>query len=722
MKKKLTQLSKGKSDYKWQYCSLGGVTRVNITSGEDIAHLGELDQKLWTVLSCPVHGLELEERTLDLIDSDRDGKIRVEEVVAAAQWLCKVLKDPNKILLGKDSVTLSDINEAAEEGAQLLEDAKKVLSIIESQGEEVSLPQLMDFLSHYDEDRANELKDLLDNMKLDAYPYGENSDDAVAAVNAIRDKMADYYLRCRFLQFHDDCGAALDVSAEKVAEISEKNLATCSDELSKYPISRPIATCVLPVNEGINPAWQGAFDKVKMLVLDVDLPGKESVSEKEWNDIVAKVDAYVAAKADKVKEIEDGMAEKVKTEHETMAPLEKLLRLNRDFYRLLRNYVMMTDFYDTTVDAVFQAGKLYIDSRCLNLCMKVTDMAKHADMAGLSGMYLLYCNCVSKTKNKTMDIVAVLTDGDVDNLRVGKNAIFYDCSGQDWDAVVTKIIDNPISIRQAFWSPYKKFGNWITEKLNKSAAEKESKSFESLTSKADSASTTLATQAQSGNAPVAVEKSKKPPFDIAKFAGIFAAIGMAVGYIAGAAVGLGKAFFNHPITIIVFILLIFVCVSGPSVFLAWSKLRKRNLGPVLNANGWAVNAKIMVNTRFGATLTDMASYPKMVLDDPYSEKRMPRWLRWIITLLVIAVIIFGILYFKGYFNRYDNMKALHYDETSIVYRVVDKVFGSVKGELVDAVSDVSETVAESATKGAETGAEAGATPAAPAEAAPAPAQ
>ena len=32
--------------YPWQYCSLGGVVRVNITSGEDIAHLGELDQTL----------------------------------------------------------------------------------------------------------------------------------------------------------------------------------------------------------------------------------------------------------------------------------------------------------------------------------------------------------------------------------------------------------------------------------------------------------------------------------------------------------------------------------------------------------------------------------------------------------------------------------------------------------------------------------------------------
>ena len=158
MKKKLTKLSNGKSSYKWQFCSLGGVARVNITSGEDIAHLGELDQKLWTVLSCPVKGLELEERTLDLIDSDRDGKIRVEEVVDASQWLCKVLKDPNKILLGKDSVEFSEINTEAEDGATLLEDAKQVRSIIGGEGEVVSLPELMEFLAHYDEDRQEELK------------------------------------------------------------------------------------------------------------------------------------------------------------------------------------------------------------------------------------------------------------------------------------------------------------------------------------------------------------------------------------------------------------------------------------------------------------------------------------------------------------------------------------------------------------------------------------
>ena len=70
--------------YDWKYSVVGGVTRVNIETGEDIAHLGELDQKLWTVLSCPVKGLEFDEKTLALMDLDGDGKIRVNEMVAAS--------------------------------------------------------------------------------------------------------------------------------------------------------------------------------------------------------------------------------------------------------------------------------------------------------------------------------------------------------------------------------------------------------------------------------------------------------------------------------------------------------------------------------------------------------------------------------------------------------------------------------------------------------------
>ena len=648
MKPQITQLIASlKEGYNWQYCSLGGVTRVKISTGEDIAHLHELDQTMWTVLSCPVKGLELEERTLHLLDSDNDGKIRVDEVTAASQWLCQVLRDPNKLIEAPDMLNLSDLNRDSEEGAKLYANAQEVLALMGESSETLSLTQLNDFLKAHDKQLADDLEAAAKSSEGVEAPYGDNTADAVAAVAALRDKMADFYMRCRFVQFHSESTAALDVDIEKIAALSQSNIATGTDEISKYPISRPLANAVMPINEGVNPAWLGAVAKVKSLVLDVDYPGKESVSEAEWKAIEAKIDAYTKALADHRKALADDLNEKSKAVHEMTEPIEKLLRLTRDFYRLLRNYVMMMDFYDQSKKAIFQAGKLYIDSRCCELCMKVTDMGTQALQAPLSGMYLIYCTCTSRAMGKTMDIVAAMTDGDIDDLRVGKNAVFYDCAGNDWDATVTKIIDNPISIRQAFWSPYKKFFNWVTEKLNKSAAEKEAKSFDDMTSKAEVATANLTNKDEEGKA-----KEKKQAFDIAKFAGIFAAIGMALGFILEALTGIFSGMVKHPKAIIPLILLIMLCISGPSMFIAWMKLRKRNLSHVLNANGWAINSKIVINVKFGATLTYIAKYPKVMLEDPFAEKKMPKWLRWVISIVSILAILFIFMFFT---NRLEPM-------------------------------------------------------------------
>lgn len=115
------------ASYNWQYCSLGGAIRVKIASGEDIAHLGELDQKLWTVLSCPVDGLEFDRQTLDLIDTEHDGKIMVNEVVQAAQWLTSVIKDKDLILKGDSVLSLDQINTDNESGKKLYDSARQIL-------------------------------------------------------------------------------------------------------------------------------------------------------------------------------------------------------------------------------------------------------------------------------------------------------------------------------------------------------------------------------------------------------------------------------------------------------------------------------------------------------------------------------------------------------------------------------------------------------------------
>ena len=706
------------NNYDWKFATVGGVPRVSIETGEDIAHLKELDQKMWTVLSCPTKGLEIDEKTLELMDLDGDGKIRVNEVVEAATWITKVLKNPDLLLKQEDTISLDDINQDDEDGKKLYDSAKQILSNLELDKNEISVADTSDSIAIFAKTKFNgdgvitenstedeALKAVIancvktigatadrsgvdgvtaeqieafytncndymtwftseDENKATVFPYGDNTEAALAAYNALKEKVADFFMRCKLTAFNTDSSAALDVSVARMEAISEKNLSACTEEIVGYPLARVNSKLELPLNGGINPAWEAAFANVKSLIFDVDFPKQKSISEAEWNGIGAKFAAFEAWKAakkgevveslgvDVIKEIveknqkdallalvEQDKAEETKANE--IASVNKLTHYYRDLYKLIKNYVTFSDFYTREDDkkAIFQAGTLYIDQRSCDLCVKVSDMGKHNLTAGLSGMYLLYCDCHSKKKNETMTIVAVMTDGDIDSLMVGKNAIFYDRDGVDWDATVVKIIDNPISIRQAFWSPYRKFANWVTDLINKSAAEKDSKSFDNMTA---SVSEKAAAVPAEGAAP-----QQPQAFDIAKFAGIFAAIGMALGFLGSFCVSVvsGFAQLTWWQVILVFVGIILL-ISGPSMVMAWLKLRKRNLAPLLNANGWAVNAQAFVNITFGATLTKMAKFPNVAIQDPFADKGMAWWKKLLIGLVLIAIGVGLLYYFK----------------------------------------------------------------------------
>ena len=95
--------------HKWNFESVGGTTRVKISTGKDIAHLAELDPKMWTVLSCPVKGLGIDDKTLAFIDWDGDGKIRISDVVEASKWVTSVLKNVNLLVKGEDSINIQGL-------------------------------------------------------------------------------------------------------------------------------------------------------------------------------------------------------------------------------------------------------------------------------------------------------------------------------------------------------------------------------------------------------------------------------------------------------------------------------------------------------------------------------------------------------------------------------------------------------------------------------------
>ncbi|MBR4842094.1 MAG: hypothetical protein IK006_03230 [Bacteroidaceae bacterium] len=707
-------------EYEWKFSTIGGKSRVNIQSGEDIRHLGELDQKLWTVLSCPVVGLEFDRKTLGMLDDNNDGRIHVSEVVKAAEWLTSIINDPDLLLKKEDFIPFSAFNTKNPDGERLLLSAKHILSNLGIEKDSISIAETDDSVAIFAKTALNgdgiiteqstddeklkktivqcitsmgsktdrsglpgvdaELiesfyaalasyaswKKAAEDNKETVFPYGDTTADAYDTINSIKSKVADYFMRCKLAAFSKDSASALDVSVSQIEAISDKDLSACDDMISQYPLAAITRNGALPIDERINPVWQSTFSKLKELIFDKDFKGVKEISEEQWNSVIAKFGAYetwLGAKAgtevealgtDEVKAIlkADQKANLLKlvdddkaleSESLSIDEVNKLVHLYRDFYTFLCNFVTFKDFYNPEEKAIFQAGRLYIDERCCELCIKVPDMGPHNATAGLSGMYILYCNCVHKVSGESMIIAAVLTDGDVASLREGKNGLFYDRNGGIWDASVFKIIENPISVRQAFWSPYRKLGRFMEKTIEKNAAEKDEKVTGDMTTQ------------------VATSGEKKQMFDIGKFAGIFAAIGLAVtGLTLALAKIIEKMSEFRAWQWIVLVLVILLLISGPSMILAWLKLRKRSLSPLLNANGWAINAAAKVNITFGSTLTEVSNAPRVAEPDPYADKTP--WWKKLIGWLIVLGLLFWIAYSSNLIERITNNEKWHYEK------------------------------------------------------------
>jgi hypothetical protein len=700
-------------NHTWSFSSVGGVKRVNFESGQDIVALEHLDQKLWTALSCPVHGLEIDSKTLELIDEDKDGQIRVTEILAASKWITSVINNPDDLLKQNALFPLSAINDNNEEGKILLASAKTILKNLgKADATSLSVEETSDISKIFEgtafngdgiisEDSCSTIEqkkllkeittsltfvldrggkegintELLEsfisacNAYSDWYkkaeenealilPFKEHTEDAYQSFLAIKSKIDDYFIRCRLAAFDTDATAILNLLVNRIETITAKDLSTCMDEIASYPLAKIEAGKALPLLTGINPAWEKQLTTFKQLMIAALYPNKETMDEAEWNFITEKFNAYANWQSEKegqtveslglarVREILStgeiqqlfALIEKDKsleTEANNIILVDKMVRYYRDLFTLIKNFVTFYDFYSPEHPAIFQSGTLYIDQRSCDLCIRVNDMPKHNTMVAISGMFLIYCNCVSKSTNETMTIVAALTNGDIDNLVVGRNAIFYDRKGNDYDATVIKIVENPISIIQAFWSPYRRVSRFIENQINKFATEQDKKIEANAINRIEAIPAKVAE-----HKPIAAP----PPFDLGKFVGIFAAIGLALGAIGTAVASvvsgfMGLVWWQMPIAIFCLIML----VSGPAMIIAFLKLRKRNLAPILDANGWAINAKAIVNIAFGNTLTQLADLPygaKINLNDPFRKKTRPLWQ----VILIISMIAGGLLY------------------------------------------------------------------------------
>jgi len=658
--------------HNWQFSRAGGFSQVRLERGSDFAALRELDQKLWVALACPVAGVEGSPETLALLDADGDGRIRAPELLDAIDWALGRLASPDELLVGGDVLPLAAIDASGPDGATIRAAAQRLLQELGRQADAgIDLDSasgaaavlaarplngdgVITASAAADAETAAVITAAIeagfgvtdrsgdpgiDAAGLAAFASAVDaviawraaagadpavSEAALAAVDAVTPKVEDFFARCALARFDARAETALNREEGAWLALAARDLSIDVEEIRGFPLAHVTAGGELPLSGGLNPAWAAGIASLASAAVTPLLGARDALAESDWRRLLASLEAYrtwrggnpcpalgalddvalaAAATPERRAAIEALIAADlgIAPAYDALTDLVKLIRLRRDLASFARNFVNFQDFYSAATPASFQCGTLFIDQRSCSLCLHVADASKHATLAGLSGAYLAYCD-LSRPAGERMQIVAAITDGDAENLLVGRNGIFYDRQGRDWDATITRILDNPISVRQAFWTPYRKVARFIEDQVAKRAASADSSAAEKLQTTVIALPADAAAAAAPGAPPPAPAKR----IDV----GTVAALGVALG-------SLGTAFgyflktiadikaWQFPLAIAGIVL----AISGPSMILAWLKLRRRNIAPLLDASGWAVNGRALVNVPFGATLTALANLP-----------------------------------------------------------------------------------------------------------------
>lgn len=700
-----------KNNYPWKLKHMGGIFQVQLESVKDLEALATLDPKLWVALSCPVNDLEIDRRTLSLIDYDEDGRVRIEEMRNAVAWTLKRLSKPDSLFTGGD-LPLDAINTEDPEGEKLLASAKQILANMgEADATSISVQQAANTAKIYGQSRLNgdgviakdatdseELQNLIEEImdclgaetdrsgepginqkKLDTFlaelktyetwwtqgevdsaegeaifPLGATTPEAFKHLCAVERKIDDFFARCQLAAFDTRAEEPLNHDVSLYKQIATEDFSASRKDIEQLPLAKVSATSTVPILEGINPEWRQRMRTLcDEVIRPLNIGTGDSLELDEWQTIKQRFAAYRKWRESKpetkteklsitrVRDILDSdLGEQLAAllaEDHALAPrmksvdaVEKLARFHRDLIQVLNNFVNFNDFYDESQAAIFQAGTLYLDGRECRLCLRVGNPAKHAVLATLSRAFVAYCECRRKDSKAKFYVAAVFSAGDSANLIVGRNGIFRDGQDRLWDTTIVRLIENPISIREAFLMPYVRVGRFIGDKLEKWAVTRDKAMQKQMQTGVESVSSQSAT----------TDKSNKGNGNIGGVAGMLAAGGIALGAVGAGLASLfdtmkALAWWELPLVIGGVILMI----SLPSMIIAWLKIRKRTLAPLLDASGWAVNGRTLISAKLGRSLTTRATLPISASCQFDDRAQVRYWLQAALIIALIATIV-----------------------------------------------------------------------------------
>ncbi len=472
-------------------------------------------------------------------------------------------------------------------------------------------------------------------------PLGPATSGAFARLTAVRDEVDTYFDLCRLVALNEGLGRATPEPAAttELFESSEK----LRDYMSRSPLAKPDGSETLRFADPLNPFYREAVlalrDEVAVPLLGGD-PDRPQITANEWRVVTQAFDPYrewqarkggarVASLGTEKLEgyINGDMPQRLRAlitqdveagkELSALEDLEKLVLMQRWFIDVCNNFVSFPDLYAPDRNAMFEAGRLVIDGRVFDFNMRVQDVKTHSKRAESAGIFLLYSEVTSGPKEQLFHIVTPVTARQRGNLAIEKRGVLFDFSGKEWDTRVVKVVENPISFGEAIAAPFKKITKLLSSAIDKISASAE-KQLETGLTKSTAAvekGVVQGMQAPTTTAPAPVPATTAPA-PAAAAGGMSGARDVVLtGSLALAALGSSFAFIGSTLAdlksaqVMTILCVGLAVVLIPVVIIAAIKLHRRNLSGILEASGWAINARMRLSTRLARRLAPAPVHP-----------------------------------------------------------------------------------------------------------------
>jgi len=325
----------------------GGSFQLRIQDAQDLEKIQVLDDAYWAATSVPINSLNCDCAFTAYVDTDKNGRIRTDELKAAQVWLFRFLANRDRLSEGTDVLNLSDIDISHPEGQELRAAAELILANLNSADTQViSLAQVRDVQSimasaanngdgiippeaSADPDLAQFIVSVMETVgsTVDAsgkpgisqeqlkvffqeaqtylvwkakgeipkgdktsevMPWGSETAQAYELVNSLKEKIEQYFTQCAMVRFDQRVLSQMQLRQKELEEIDFRDKSMMEDRLKDAPLALPNPEGILDLEVMINPLYIERLFSLKEKVLKRILGRTvKQLTEKQWDEVKA---------------------------------------------------------------------------------------------------------------------------------------------------------------------------------------------------------------------------------------------------------------------------------------------------------------------------------------------------------------------------------------------------------------------------------------------------